>query len=62
MRDRYGRIILGDIVTAVNKQRVRTPDDLLTTLENYKVGDLVTLTVLRDRAQAELQVKLVERK
>ena len=61
MRDRYGRILLGDIVTAVNQQAVRTPDDLLNSLEKYKVGDQVTLSVLRDQTQVEVKVKLVER-
>ena len=60
-QDRYGRIILGDIISAVNKQSVRTPDDLLTLLENHKIGELVTLTVRRGQTQTDLQVKLVER-
>lgn len=62
MRDRYGRIILGDIITAVNKIAVRNPDELLAQLENYKVGDVVTLTLLRGESETELQVELEERK
>ncbi len=61
MQDRYGRIILGDIISAVNKQKVRTPDDLLTLLEKSKIGEYVTLTVLRGGSQTDLQVKLVQR-
>lgn len=61
-RDRYGRFILGDIITAVNKEKVRTPDDLLARLEQYKVGDTVALTVQRGQSQTELQVRLEERK
>jgi S1-C subfamily serine protease len=61
MRDRYGRIILGDIIAAVNKQPVRTPDDLLTLFEKHKVGEVVTLTVIRGRTQTDLQAKLVAR-
>jgi S1-C subfamily serine protease len=61
MRDRYGRIILGDIIAAVNKQPVRTPDDLLTLFEKHKIGEVVTLTVLRGRTQIDLQVRLVQR-
>lgn len=59
MQDRYGRIILGDIIAAVNEQKVRTPDDLLTHLEKYKIGDYVTLTVIRGRTQTDLKVRLV---
>jgi len=62
MRDRYGRIILGDVIMAVNKEKVRTPDDLLESFEKYKVGDNVLLTVLRGQSQTELQVQLEERK
>jgi S1-C subfamily serine protease len=61
MQDRYGRIILGDIITAVNKQKVRTPDDLLTLLEKHKIGEYVNLSVLRGRGETELKVRLVER-
>jgi len=61
MQDRFGRIILGDIISAVNKQKVRTPDDLLTLLEKHKIGEYVTLTVLRGQNQTDLQVRLVER-
>lgn len=61
MQDRYGRIIWGDVIAAVNKQKVRTPDDLLTLFEKYKVGDYVTLTVLRDGGETDLKVRLVDR-
>ena len=61
-RDRFGRFLLGDIITAVNKQKVRTPDDLLARLEQYKVGETVALTVQRGQSQTDLQVRLEERK
>ncbi len=60
-QDRYGRLIMGDIISAVNKQKVQTPDDLLSLLEKHKIGEYVTLTVLRGESQADLQVRLVER-
>ncbi len=61
MLDRYGRFIWGDIITAVNKHKVRTPDDLLTALEEYKIGEYVTLSVIRGQSQTDLKVRLVER-
>lgn len=60
MRDRFGRIILGDVITAVNHQTVRSPDELLTLIEKQKVGDVVSLTVRRGETETELQAKLVE--
>jgi len=46
-RDRFGRWLINDIVTAVDRTPVKTYDDLFSALENYKVGDIVTLTVER---------------
>jgi len=60
MRDRFGRIILGDIIIAVNQQPVRPPDDLLSLLEKQHVGDVVELTVRRGQSKVALQAKLVD--
>jgi S1-C subfamily serine protease len=46
-RGRDGRIVQGDVVTAVNGQPVTDIDDLLSELENHRPGDRVTLTVSR---------------
>lgn len=42
-----GRLILGDIIQAVDGRPVRSYDDLLNILEEHKSGDTVRLTVLR---------------
>jgi S1-C subfamily serine protease len=42
-----GRIVPGDVITAVNDEAVADFDDLLTALERYRPGDRVTLTVIR---------------
>jgi S1-C subfamily serine protease len=42
-----GRIVQGDVITAVNDEPVGDFDDLLTSLERYRPGDRVTLTVWR---------------
>jgi 2-alkenal reductase len=52
----------GDIVTAINSQQVRGSDDLLSYLElEASVGDTVTLTVLRQGQQQQLDVMLAAR-
>ena len=43
-----GRIALGDIVTAVEGEEVRTLDDLLTILDRYAVGDQVKVEIERE--------------
>jgi S1-C subfamily serine protease len=42
-----GRIVPGDVITAVNDEPVADFDDLLTALERYRPGDKVTLTLWR---------------
>lgn len=55
----YGNeIILGDIITAVAGNEVRSYDDIRTELERYAVGDQVTLSIIRDGTAAELLLRL----
>jgi S1-C subfamily serine protease len=46
-RDRVGRIVQGDVITAVDGQAVADLDDMLSLLETRQVGEKVTLTVWR---------------
>lgn len=55
----YGNdIVLGDIITAVAGNEVRSYDDIRTELERFAVGDLVTLSIIRDGIPAELNLRL----
>ena len=53
-----GRVVLGDIITAVDGTPVRTGDDLLRAIDRHKVGDTVQLTILRDGKTRDLPVTL----
>lgn len=57
-RTRFGQIILGDIIVAVDQTPIRNNRDLLLALENYKVGDRVDLTVWRDGKESKVDVEL----
>lgn len=57
-RTRHGQIILGDIIVAINEDPIRNHADLLLTLEKYKVGDTIKLTVQRGRAEVTVDVEL----
>ncbi|MBM4263339.1 MAG: trypsin-like serine protease [Deltaproteobacteria bacterium] len=57
-RNRDGRIVLGDVITAVDGKKVETPNELFLTLEKYKVGDVVNLTLQRDGKSAQARVAL----
>ncbi|GAB2886138.1 S1C family serine protease [Microbulbifer echini] len=47
-RTRQGGWQLGDVIVEVDRQPIRSYDDLLNALEKYRAGDQVTLGVLRD--------------
>lgn len=59
-QDRRGRVVLGDVVVAVEGERVRTAVDLRLALERRQVGDTVRVTVQRDGREVELRVTLGE--
>lgn len=52
----------GDIITAVDGQPLKRSEELLVYLETKKsVGDTVTLTIIRDGREQQLQAQLAER-
>jgi len=55
-----GKIILGDIILALNGVPVESYDDLRNELERYHIGDEVTLIVLRDDEHIEVKLRLEE--
>jgi S1-C subfamily serine protease len=52
------RIRLGDIIVAINDKPVEKANDYLDILEQYKIGDTVTLTVLREGEEEKVQATL----
>ncbi|MBN2408940.1 MAG: trypsin-like peptidase domain-containing protein [Candidatus Aminicenantes bacterium] len=58
--DRAGNVVLGDIIVAVDGQRVKTSDDLYKIIERYDVGDEVRVEVLRGGRKRTLTVRLQE--
>lgn len=55
-----GEIILGDIITAVNGKPVNNYDDLRNEMDHFRVGDVVTLDLVRKGATTKVQVTLEE--
>jgi S1-C subfamily serine protease len=51
-------IVLGDIITAIGGQEVRSYDDVRTEIEHYNVGDKVILNIIRDGKHEELELRL----
>lgn len=56
-RNKYGEIILGDIITAINGDPVKERSDLILVLEQYKIGDQVEVSLIRN--QKHFKTKLV---
>ncbi len=53
-----GQIELGDLILAIDGQTLESADDLLSAQEKYKVGDTVTVLLLRDGQRREVKVTL----
>ncbi|RWX49880.1 PDZ domain-containing protein, partial [Candidatus Electrothrix marina] len=54
----WGGLILGDIIFGINGVRITDYNELRDEVEKYKVGDAVTLTLLRDNHQIDVDVIL----
>lgn len=57
-RKRNGNIDLGDIIIAVEDQKVSSNNDLILALEKYKPGEVVTLKINRQGQTLEIDVPL----
>jgi S1-C subfamily serine protease len=57
-RDLSGNIALGDLITAIDDQPVKSTEDYFSALEQHKPGDQVTLTVQRDGEAHQVTVTL----
>ena len=57
-RTANGGVRLGDIVLAVDGQRLKSRDDLYAAMDQHKVGDTVTVTIHRDNEQQDVKVTL----
>jgi S1-C subfamily serine protease len=55
---RLGGVRLGDVIVAVNDKPVEKANDFFDILEKYKIGDTVTLTVLRRGEEEKIQATL----
>lgn len=59
-RRRGDEIILGDIIESVNDVTIHSYDDLMNAFDEYRVGDSVTLGILRGDVRMKVKAKLEE--
>jgi S1-C subfamily serine protease len=57
-RDANGRVRLGDVLVALDGKKITSSNELFLVLEGYKVGDTVTLTLLRGGKPEQVKVTL----
>ncbi len=58
LRDKYGRIELGDIITGLDNSKIKNYSDLILALEKHKPGETVTITILREDKEKKVDVVL----
>ena len=58
-RDRFGRLLIRDVVTGIDGTAVKSWDDLFAALDGYRIGDTVTLTVEREGESRRVAIRLV---
>lgn len=58
MRGALGRVKLGDVIIAIDGKKIESVNDLFLLLEQYKVGDMITIAVLRDGKRRQVKVTL----
>lgn len=51
---------IGDVITNINNTKVSTVDELNTIKNTYSVGDTIILTIIRDKEEKQIEVKLGE--
>jgi len=59
-RDPRGRYYLGDILLKLDGKEVNTYDDIYNLLENYKIGQEVTITYLREKKNIQTKITLTQ--
>jgi len=57
-RDRSGKIRLGDVILSINEDKIESNSDLILTLEKYKAGENVNVTILREKKEQIISVLL----
>ncbi len=57
-RDRRGRVVVGDVIVAIDGEKIRSGGEIGLILERYREGDAVTVTVDREGDEKELRLTL----
>ncbi|MBK7871869.1 MAG: trypsin-like peptidase domain-containing protein [Saprospiraceae bacterium] len=59
-RNRYGEIVLGDIIVGIGNEKITSSSEISLALEKYQPGDVVKVKLQRDGKVTEVNLKLDE--
>lgn len=59
-QDRRGRYFLGDVVVGIDKHKINSFDDIYHVLDQYKIGDEVEVSLIREGKPLKVKLKLAE--
>jgi S1-C subfamily serine protease len=59
-RDNWGRIVLGDVIVAINAHPVSNYDNLYHMLSEIKVGEQVTVSIQRGNKQMDVKLNTID--
>lgn len=59
-RNRYGEYFVGDIITAIDNNPVKSYDELFSVIDRYKIGDVVKVKYIRDDQVKIITLKLIQ--
>jgi len=59
-QNNWGRIVLGDIIVAINGHPIKNYDELYNLLVDVKVGDAIKVTVLRKGKRITYKIKTID--
>ena len=57
-RDRRGRVMVGDVIVALDGEKVQSGGELGLLLERHREGDVVTVTIEREGDKKDVRLKL----
>lgn len=58
-KDRYGQPYIRDIIVGIDNHKIESYDDYYNALDSYRIGAVVTLSLLRDREERKVKFRLV---
>lgn len=58
-RDSFGRIVLGDIITSIDGERIRNYDDMYNAFDDKTAGEVIEVVYLRNGAEQAATIEIV---